>query len=670
VPTLTNTPRDQTVFRLAARKSFALGLEFVDLETDEPISIEGCSISLVAKKQDYLGGAVQLDLVAELIDDVGGVAQFNLQASDLDLDENEYPFSITFLSSLGYSTLLCDGVIDIQQNAESAAIGSDYTGINPSSNLAVYLNDGKFIKVRVASVHNITAEMLQDWRSFGIHSPSNYGATMNGSGVGDDAGVTAALAAIAAGPVGSDGKSRGTLRIPPKSNLVLSQAHQFNIKNTHLVIDAANADIRTDNAALPYLLELYTDSGAAGQPRPRVFGGQWTHTSATAPVFRIRDIRGAKFSDVKATGFIGWQAYNDNYYVERLNILDCEDRSCTIAVDFVPGSITHPGDDSKSESFKACVVRNLQVTGGVANMPKIRCRGAVYDSVFDGIFGNISDDVVVMYLSGGMRGTEIKQISVEANSALAGHTNTGWLFEWGDFTGTPPTITGNLNLHNNILFEKGDPPFGYVQPWNIYGVARVGPGREGVPSWSFRNDPDSGFYSSAADFVALALGGSKRAEFAIDTGLTMTAPTNISQVLQSHADGDGAQRFKLRADGFHQWGDGTAVTDLTMRRRTAGVMEVDGALEVTGTLKTGGVTVSPANYQPVDADLTAIAALATTAYGRSLLEAANAAAARTTLGLGTLQSQPAQTSLPQQRRLQQGLSEPTYLSSQRRRQRC
>jgi hypothetical protein len=47
------------------------------------------------------------------------------------------------------------------------------------------------------------------------------------------------------------------------------------------------------------------------------------------------------------------------------------------------------------------------------------------------------------------------------------------------------------------------------------------------------------------------------------------------------------------------------------------------------------VAAAVASYQPLDSDLTAIAALSTTSFGRSLLELADAAAGRTALGLGT-----------------------------------
>lgn len=71
----------------------------------------------------------------------------------------------------------------------------------------------------------------------------------------------------------------------------------------------------------------------------------------------------------------------------------------------------------------------------------------------------------------------------------------------------------------------------------------------------------------------------------------------------------------------------------------AGTSSFDGAFSsLSGkptTLSGYGIT----DAQPLDSDLTAIAALTTTTYGRSLLTGADAAETRTTLGLGTLATQ-------------------------------
>ena len=69
---------------------------------------------------------------------------------------------------------------------------------------------------------------------------------------------------------------------------------------------------------------------------------------------------------------------------------------------------------------------------------------------------------------------------------------------------------------------------------------------------------------------------------------------------------------------------------------TAGTVAAGDDSRITGALSTATASTT---YQPLDADLTSIAALTTTTFGRSLLTQADASATRTTIGLGSLATQ-------------------------------
>lgn len=83
-------------------------------------------------------------------------------------------------------------------------------------------------------------------------------------------------------------------------------------------------------------------------------------------------------------------------------------------------------------------------------------------------------------------------------------------------------------------------------------------------------------------------------------------------------------------------GSSADITDSTAAGRSL-LTAADAAAQRTALSVLSSAQVA-AGYQPLDADLTAIAALATTTYGRSLLTGADAAETRTTLGLSAVAS--------------------------------
>lgn len=128
---LGNSPLQETVLRLEARKSFALGLRVCD-SNGLPLDITSASLEIVMRKLPLAAKDPQdsknliWNSLALRVDPEGGVAMFHLQASDLDHAPGEYAFAIV-MHVQSYSTVVVKGVIDLQQNTEFSSTLATYT---------------------------------------------------------------------------------------------------------------------------------------------------------------------------------------------------------------------------------------------------------------------------------------------------------------------------------------------------------------------------------------------------------------------------------------------------------------------------------------------------------------------------------------------------------------
>jgi hypothetical protein len=147
-----NTPSEEVVLRLMARKSFSLGL-WIEDKNGKPLDITGCQIGIVARKR--VGSTVIDDsenLITNYLADISagtlGYAVFSWQATDLDWKPGEYEYAVTLLDQ-GYSSVILKGPIQLEQNTEFGSLGSTYDPAAPPTSLRVVLRDSKNITVQV-----------------------------------------------------------------------------------------------------------------------------------------------------------------------------------------------------------------------------------------------------------------------------------------------------------------------------------------------------------------------------------------------------------------------------------------------------------------------------------------------------------------------------------------
>lgn len=153
---LGNSPRAETVFTLEAAKSYAFGLRFLMSKSGNPVNLVDAQVKLVALAPRRAGGGQVINLDADMIEPELGLTQFNLQASDLDLDAGEYPFSIVMLSSIGYTTVVVKGILDIHANVAEGWVDESYPNVNPGTNLAAYLESGDVVEVKIDQVDGLS----------------------------------------------------------------------------------------------------------------------------------------------------------------------------------------------------------------------------------------------------------------------------------------------------------------------------------------------------------------------------------------------------------------------------------------------------------------------------------------------------------------------------------
>lgn len=153
---LTNSPEEQLVLKLEARKSFTFGLRF-RTATGGYIDITGADIRLTAARvlaDDQV--ETVFTAIAVHTESTLGMARVDIQAADVDLEPGSYYFALTVLNG-GYSSVVAKGVIELQQNVEFAAVGQDFMTGDPATTLDILQRGNGDIHVTQGEIFPPTA---------------------------------------------------------------------------------------------------------------------------------------------------------------------------------------------------------------------------------------------------------------------------------------------------------------------------------------------------------------------------------------------------------------------------------------------------------------------------------------------------------------------------------
>jgi hypothetical protein len=273
--------------------------------------------------------------------------------------------------------------------------------------------------------------------SVGWFSVRDYGAVGDGT-TNDSAAVQAALNAAAA--------TNGVLFFP-YGNFVLSTGLTWLWTQGSLTVIAYGAVIRYTGSGDGFTM---TTDTVVPDYTLAVFGGTWLGTASTRSMFRLVDVVGATFRDVRVelltNGTCFW-AQNIKWWCERLSFLSTNVRNCKRAFLFDDASKT-----TGTTSFGRTVIRELWLQGGVPGTPLIDMTptAALYDSKFDGIYGNVENGVTVMKLTGFMESSELGLFGIEA--PVVG--TPGHYFTVDALDGPRPYMSVEPALHTNMtLFD-------------------------------------------------------------------------------------------------------------------------------------------------------------------------------------------------------------------------